>query len=338
MALSEDDLIRLPPSIQKMLRAQQQQGIASQIAAPQYQASGTQLVSDLSGAAGRRFGGQYGSEFDPTYDADVRGLLGSVPQMQAGFDLQRQRLGEDFGQSMRDLDTQNTRASKQHLVNMADRGIGRSGANLIGQERIGEQFQRGIESAVRGRESGLESLEQGAASAFQGIRSKLSQAEAAGTERARVREETRRFQEQQQLMETERARREEEAARAAEQRAQQQQDQFAQILADSQPVPTATGALVAGGGGSRGGGTASSTPVINTDSNVSVNFQEYNLRDPREVKELQSYLGLQPDGVIGPQTIQALQDLNAVYFNDRPIDPESRIRANRGSLYQGWNQ
>lgn len=336
MALTEEELVNLPENIQRILRAQQAaQGIGAQVAGqvPSYQQSGLALTNDLTAAAGRRFGQQYGSEFDPTYDASVRGMLGEIPQLQAGFDLQRQRLGEDFGRSMRDLDTQNTRANKAHLINMADRGIGRSGANLVGQERLGEQFQRGIESAVSGRQAGLESLEQNAASAFQRIRSRLSEAEAAGTERSRVREEARRFQEEQQRLEQERALREEQAQREAEQRAQAQMDQMASMLASSQPVPTDTGSLVTGGGGGGGVASDSSAPAMNTDTNVSVNFQEYNLRDPREVKALQMYLGLPADGIIGPQTVKALQDLNAVYFNDRPIDPETRVRAGRGSLY-----
>lgn len=341
MALTEEELSVLPPNIQRILRAQQEQsgfgadGLAKAITfqSPQYQQSGQQLVKDLSGAAGRRFGQQYGAEFDPTYDASVRGLMGEVPNLQAGFDLQRQRLGEDFGQSMRDLDTQNTRANKAHLVNMADRGIGRSGATLVGQERLGEQFQRGIESAVRGRTSGLESIEQNAATAYQNVRNRLSQAEAQGTERARVREEARRFQEEQVRLEQERALREEQLAREAQERQRQQMDQMAEMLAASQPVPDATGALVAGGGGSGGAAGALSAPAIDTNTNVSVNWNEYNLRDPNEVKELQYFLGLPVDGIVGPQTIGALRDLNAVYFDDRPIDPTSRVRASRGNLY-----
>lgn len=329
MALSEEELLQLPEAIQAILRAQQPQaapGTMGQAYVPSYQASGQQLQGDLQAAAGRRFGQQYGAEFDPTYNAEVQGLLGQVPQLQSGFESQRTRLGEDFSKGMQDLDRINQQSIQRHLESMADRGIGRSGANLIGQERIGETFQRGIQAGVQGRERGLQGLEQTAANAFQDIRSRLSQSEAKGTERSRVREEARRLQEEQQRAEQDRLKREQDyaaqaAAQAEADRAQTQQmvqQMAAANLAASQPYPDVTGSYGGGGGGS--------APAFNTDTNVSVDFYEYNLRDPNEVRELQQYLGVPPDGVFGPQTQAALESKNAVYFNDRPVNLQTRNR------------
>lgn len=317
MALTRDQLAKLPPSVAALL-ASQSQGDQQ---LPEQVSSGNNVLSDLQGALGRRFGET--QDYDSGYDAELRGMIGQVPQLQSQYEQRRQRMGEDFTQTADSLAQQNDQARSRHLAAMADRGMGFSGANLVGQERIGEAFQKSVQGANQSYTRGLADTSTDEADAYQRIKERQASVESAAADRARVRDETRKWQAQQAEMEKQRLA--QEATLADQQRQQQEQEAAAyqqqlqqleaQSLASSQPMPTATGSMAP---------AASSAPSINTDTNVSVNFHEYNLRDPNEVRVLQSQLGLRPDGIIGPETIAALQTQRAVYFNDRPIDRRSR--------------
>lgn len=290
---------------------------------PEQTDPGNTVLQRLQEAMTRRFGET--NDFDPEYDAGMRGLAGQVPTLQAGFQRSRQRLGEDFTLTAEQLDKQNEQNRQRHLNAMADRGLGYSGANLVGQERIGEQFQKSVQGAHTAYTRGLDDMSTSEAEAFRNIQQRQTELEGGAAERGRVRDERRRWEQEQARLEQERMTREAEQARVAQEEAARQQqlyeEQLRQLeqnaLAQSQPMPTATGTMSSGTSGG-------SAPRINTDTNVSVNFMEYNLRDPNEVKALQRDLGLRSDGVIGPATIRALQERNAVYFDDRPINLSTR--------------
>ncbi len=303
------------------------------------------VTANLQGAMGRRFG--QNQDFDPTYDAGLRSLMGQVPQLQSNYESQRQRAGEDFTTAADQLAKTNDDQNTHHLQNMADNGLGYSGANLIGQERIGTAFQKGVQGAGTAYTRGLENLSSSEAAAYKNIESRRTDLEGAAAERARVRDETAAWQKQQLAMETQRQQQEQknqETALAAQQAQQAQFDQQlkameAQALVQSQPMATPTGSYSSGGsyggggGGGGGGAPAASAPAIDTNSNISVNYEEYNLRDPNEVKQLQYSLGLRPDGIVGPATAAALQQQNAVSFDDRPINTQSRTERNWGKMY-----
>lgn len=320
MALTKQQLALLPASVQALL-ASQQQGDQQ---LPQQTDPSAKVMTSLQQAIGRRFG--EGQEFDAEYDSSLRGLMGEVPTLQAGFQKNRQRLGEDFTQTAEGLDKQNTQNRDRHLNSMADRGLGFSGANLVGQERVQEGFQKGVQGASQAYGRALDDVSGSEADAFRRVQERSSNVEASAGERARVRDEKRKWEQEQMRMEQERMAREQQQAEA---QLAEQQRQYAlleqQALAASQPMPTATGSYSAGTSGGGGGGGRVPAPRFNTDTNVSVNFKEYNLRDPTEIKQLQSDLGLRADGIMGPQTITALQRQNAQYFNDRPIDFNTRL-------------
>lgn len=323
MALTKEQLAKLPPSVAALLQSQE----AGDQQLPQQSDPAAPVLTNLQGALGRRFGET--QDFDSEYDSTIRNLLGEVPTVQAGFQRNRQRLGEDFTLTAEQLAQQDEQNRSRHLNAMADRGLGFSGANLVGQGRIAEGFQKSVQGANTAYTRGLDDLSTSEADAFRRIQERASASEAVAAERGRVRDETRKWQQEQSRLEQERLAREEQqqAAALAEQQRQNElmQQQLAQLeqsaLASSQPMPTATGTYAS----APSGGSS-----FNTDTNVSVDFREYNLRDPNEVKLLQSSLGLRPDGIMGPQTIAALQQRNAVYFNDRPIDTGTRLRYGGG--------
>lgn len=327
-ALNPQQLAKLPPSVAALLASQSQ----GDQALPQQTDDTAATTSALQGALARRFG--TGQEFDQQYNADVTGLLGQVPGIQSNYDTQRNQLGEDFTKTADQLDKANTRNREMHLNAMADRGLGYSGANLLGQERIGEQFQQGVQGANTALARNLSGLSADEANALRAIQARQATAEGAAAERARVRDETAAWQRQQEQLAQQQLAQQQQAADQANQQAAAQQAAYQQQLAElerqalasSQPMPTATGTYAPPA-------TGGAAPARNTDSNVSFNTQEYNLRDPNEVKQLQYDLGLRPDGIMGPQTWGALDAQNAVYFNDRPIDPTSRLRITKGSLY-----
>ena len=319
MALTKEQLAKLPPSVAALLQSQAQ----GDQQLPQQNDPSAGVMANLQGALGRRFGET--QDFDAQYDSELRGMLGQIPGLQGQYAQQRQRADEDFTRSAEQLDKQNEKNRSQHLNAMADRGLGFSGANLVGQERIGEQFQEGVQGASKAYARGLEDLSTSEADAFRRIQERASSVEGAAAERGRVKDETRKWQAEQSRMETERLAREQQQQEAQLAQERQQAEAYQQqllaleqsSLAASQPMPTASG------------GYAKPAPAptsnFNTDTNVSVNYMEYNLRDPNEVKALQTQLGLRPDGIVGPQTISALQQRNAQYFNDRPIDLKTRM-------------
>lgn len=328
MALTAEQLKRLPPSVAALLQSQE---LGDQ-QLPQQNNQANEVLTGLQGALGRRFGET--QEFDPGYDAGLRGLLGEVPTLQSQYEQNRQRLGEDFTMTAEQLDRQNTQNRERHLNAMADRGLGYSGANLVGQERIGEQFQRSVQGANQAYARGQSDLSTSEADAYRRIQQRAAEIESGATGRATARDEARRWQQQQEEMARQAAEREQQLAQQQleQQQAEQQQiqQQLAaleqQSLASSQPMPTATGSY------SPAAPSPSASP-INTNSNISMWNREYNLRDPNEIKQMQFDLGLRPDGIIGPQTIAAIQAQNPVYFDDRPIDPAERLRQNRGTMY-----
>lgn len=311
------------------------------------QDSGNEITRGLQGALGRRFGQQYGAEFDPEYDAGIRGLLGQVPQYQAQFANRRQRVGEDFFRSAEDLDRQNTRANEQHLVAMADRGMGRSGANILGMERLGEAFQRGVQGLGQARQRSLTDLAGEEAGVYQRIRQRQSELEAAGTERARVREERRRWEEEQRRMEEERLRREEQM-RQQELQARQQEQAAAEArlrqveaaaLAASQPIPMPTGGYAPGGGGG-GGGRGGRGEAAPDHTVATYNYREYDLNNPDSVRNLQRMIGVPADGVYGPVTDRRLRELRGFTFGGRAANPYSGMASNatRGASRGAWDR
>ncbi len=100
-------------------------------------------------------------------------------------------------------------------------------------------------------------------------------------------------------------------------------DQAAVAPARAASAPAYGGSSAYGGSAGAYGGSASraaAAPGFDMNRNVSVDFMEYNLRDPNEIRALQTQLGVAADGKIGPKTQAALQAKKAVYFNDRPIN------------------
>jgi murein L,D-transpeptidase YcbB/YkuD len=299
---------------------------------PQQNNQANEVLSNLQGALGRRFGET--QDFDKDYDTGMRGLLGEVPTLQSQFEQSRQRLGEDFTQTADQLDKQNTQNRERHLNAMADRGLGYSGANLVGQERIGEQFQKSVQGANQAYARGQSDMSTSEADAFRRIQQRAAEIESGATGRATARDETRKWQQQQEQMAQQAAAREQQQLEQQQSQAAAQQQQVdqqlraleQQSLASSQPMPTGNGSY----------SPAAQSPIaspINTNSNISMWNREYNLRDPNEIKQMQFDLGLRPDGIIGPQTAAAIQAQNPTYFDDRPIDPGERLRQTRGTMY-----
>lgn len=237
-------LQNLPESVRRLL---EQQG-AGFYQTPNQQSSSRDVTAQLQAAAGRRFG--QSGEFDPEYDAGIRSLLGQVPDLEARFQNQRGRVDEDFTQGAEKLDREKGLDDERHINTMADRGLGFSGANLVGQGRIAEGFQRNVQGLTTNRSRQLADLTGQQNAAYRSLTDRASEAQGSAANRATVRDQQRAWQAEQVRMEQERAAaqqrfaeeqmRMQQAAQAEAQAAQRRMEEM--LRQQSQPQPAPTGA------------------------------------------------------------------------------------------------
>lgn len=238
MAISQ-----LPASVRRLL---EQQG-SGYYETPQQSSNSGQTMSALQAAAARRFG--QSGEFDQEYDAGVRGLMGQVPTLEANFRNNRQRMDEDFTLGAEREDRDNTQNQDRHVNTMADRGLSSSGANLVGQGRIAEGFQRNVQGLVTNRSRGMNDLTGAQNAAYRNIEGKAGELQGQAAGRATARDQQRAWEQEQQRMQMEQARQQQEMA---QQQLQMQQQAMAsaeaaqrrmeeQLRAQSQPVASSTG-------------------------------------------------------------------------------------------------
>lgn len=236
----------LSPALRRLL---DQQRVGLYAGSQQNSAAGD-TMSNLQSAIGRRFGQR--SEFDSEYDSALRGLMGQIPTIEGAYQKNVQRTDEDFTTSAEDLFNQKGLADSRHLNIMANNGMGFSGANLVGQQRLGEQFQQGVQGLTRNRTRTLEDLNDTTTGAYQDITSRSNTLQAGAAGRATARDEERAWQAEQVRMEQERAQHEQEMADRQLQQSQiifqQNQEALAQLRQQmvqmSQPRPSPTGVYV----------------------------------------------------------------------------------------------
>lgn len=250
-ALSPQDLSQLPPSIQQIINSQQA-GAGSPD--PNVKQLGDSTVNDLNTALQRRFG--QSSNYDSTFDSGVRGLMGEVPGIQNQYEQGTQRQNEDFMTNAQRIGQQSDLANGRQQNAMADQGMGYSGANLLGQQRLGEALQQNVFGANQSRNRGISDLTGRLQGQLQGISSREQALEGQATERATVADQTQAWQAQQQAMEQQALKAQQDQAAAQlqqeQQAAEQQQAALAALEAQArqsvQPIPGPTGALSGGGG------------------------------------------------------------------------------------------
>lgn len=289
-----------------------------------YDSSGLQaLLKKLNGATAQTDG-----NFDQQYDAGVRGLIGQTTQEAADLPMEDTRAQEGYNQSSEGIGRQNKQALSNNAVGMADRGLSFSGINLGQQGAIAENTQRSLQGASDVLAQKRQDITR-RGQKFEGdVTSKLSNFQGQRAAKAAEIEQQKAWQDTQTRLADEQSRREMEMQQRQMEQSQRQADALQQQIARSQPVASASGSYSPGSTGGSGG-AAPGSAAYDTNTNVSVDYREYNLRDPYEVKELQAYLGLKPDGVYGATTDAALKNKNAVMFNDRPIDKMTRLSMGR---------
>lgn len=200
---------QLPPSVQRIL----DQAGSGYFANPQQSSNAGQTVASLQAAAAQRFGN--GGQFDSQYDQGIRGLLGEVPGLEANYQNQQGRLDENFSLGA-DKMARDDVVNQEHNTNqMADHGLGYSGANLVGQGRIQEGFQRGIQGLVTNRARGLSDLTGAQNAAYRQIESRAGDLQGQAAGRATARDEQKAWQDEQIRMQTEQAKLQQDQANAA---------------------------------------------------------------------------------------------------------------------------
>ncbi len=234
----------LPESVRKLLQQQQ----AGYYETPQQRSSAGDVMSMLQQAASRRFG--QSGQADPEYDEEIRGLMSQIPDLEAGYQNAQQRVDEDFTLGAEELDREKTLADGRHVNTMANNGIGYSGANLIGQGRIAEGFQRGVQGLATNRSRTLSDLSGAQNAAYRQLTSRAGSAQGQAANRATEQDERRAWEMEQVRMEQESAKAQQEYAErglAMQQQIMEQNEAARrrmeqQLTAMSQPQPTATGA------------------------------------------------------------------------------------------------
>lgn len=315
-ALSPQDLSQLPPNIQQIL-AGQQAGAGNPEADVKQMGNSTE--GDLNTALQRRFG--QGANFDQQFDSGVRGLMGEIPGIQNQYEQGTQRANEDFTTAAQRIGQQNDLASGRQQNQMADQGLGYSGANLLGQQRLGEALQQNVFGANQSRNRGIGDLTSRLQGQLQGITGREQALEGQATERATVADQTRAWEAEQQAMQQQALKMQQDNAAAQMQQQQaaaaQQQQALAQLEAQArqsvQPVAGPTGGLSYGGGGGAPAPQAPAAPQTIQFKMGGGADTTYNLTNPADVKNLQENLlnaGYNPgtiDGQMGPATIAALK-------------------------------
>lgn len=234
---------QLPESVRRLL---QQQGSGFYDTPNQASNSG-QTMSALQAAAARRFG--QSGEFDQEYNAGVRGLMGQIPDLEARYQNNRNRMDEDFTLGAERENRDNDLNNDRHTNTMADRGLGHSGANLVGQGRIAEGFQRNVQGLVSNRARGMSDLTGAQNSAYRNIEARAGELQGQAAGRANVRDQQRAWEAEQQRMQMEQAAQQQ---KMAEQQLQMQQAAIAQaeasqrrmeqqMLQQAQPRASSTG-------------------------------------------------------------------------------------------------
>lgn len=239
MAISE--------SVRRLLQ-QQQAGFYER---PTQTSSAGGVMSTLQSAAARRFG--QSGEFDEEYDAGIRGLMGQVPDLEAGYQNGLQRLDEDFTLGAEDLGRQKQTADSQHVNVMANNGIGRSGANLIGQGRIAEGYQRGMQSLTTGRSRSMDDMTSAQNAAYRQLTSRAGELQGGAAKNATARDERRAFEMERIRLEQDTAKAQQEYAerglsmqqQIAEQNEAARQQAEQRLREMMQPKVTPTGAYAA---------------------------------------------------------------------------------------------
>lgn len=300
-----------------------------------YDSTGLQaLLKRLNGAVAQTDG-----NFDSQYDSGIRGLMGQTMQEAADLPMEDTRAQEGYNQNSETLGRQNKTALTNNAVNMADRGLAFSGINLGQQGAIAENTQRGMQGLSDSLAQKRQDITR-RGQKFEGdVTNRLADFQGQRAAKAAEREQQKAWQDTQTRLADEQSQRSMDMQRQQMEQSQRQADALQQQIAAAQPVASDTGSYASSGGGgggggggssySGGGGRVSAPASYDTNTNVSVDFREYNLRDPYEVKELQTYLGLKPDGKYGAATDNALKQKNAVMFNDRPIDKMTRLSMGR---------
>ncbi len=171
------------------------------------------------------------AEQDDALNRQERDLNLGVQQGESDLLLANQRDESEYNRSAAELAQQHTRALTSHDETMADRGIVRSGANLVGRGRIGEQFGKTSEALAR-RLSG--SKEDRARQLQQMKADQQMKLGDLNTERARIKTD----REQQKAVDEAEQSAQQVAAQAEQARIQQEE---AERLAALQPQYTPTG-------------------------------------------------------------------------------------------------
>lgn len=245
-SLSQQDLSQLPQSIQDILN---QQNSGAGAPDPDLSQLGDSTLTDLSGALNRRFG--QGQNYDPTEQAGIQSLIDSIPGVQNTYQEGQDQTNEDFMTAAQQLDKQNTLAMSQQQNNMADQGLGYSGANVLGQQRLGQAYQQQVFGANQSRARTLSGLTDQEVAAYQAIQDRSASLQGDAASRANVQDQANAWAAAQQQMEqqAQQQQQQEAAASLAQQQAQQQAEQQqiaameAQALAASQPVPDSGGSI-----------------------------------------------------------------------------------------------
>lgn len=234
----------LPDSIRRLL---EQQG-AGFYDTPQQSSNAGASMSSLQQAIARRFG--QSKDFDAEYESGIRGLMSQVPDLEAQFQNTRTRLDEDFALGAEQLDRDKKTADVSHLNRMANNGMGYSGANLVGQGRIGEAFQRGVQGLATGRSRALSDMTGAQNAAYRQLESRAGELQGQAANRASARDQAQAWQNEQIRMQQEQAKAQQEYAERSLQMQQniQAQNEAAtrrmqeQLRSMSQPQLAPTGA------------------------------------------------------------------------------------------------
>lgn len=175
-------------------------------------------------------------------DRTERDATHGLSQLETDTQLANERDTSEYNRSLFDLGKQREGSLTGLDEGLADRGILRSGMNLTGRERIGEQYTTNVEAIARRLSGSKEDRARALQKAREETQRRIGDL---NLDRTRIKTE----REQQQAIDEAEANA---AQMQAEQERQQQERQQAEMLAASQPQITPTGQYLPPSG--QGGG------------------------------------------------------------------------------------